>query len=167
MTKDQQIKEELRKMMAVGEKVALFNAKVISVEGDTCTIQLPSKLELSGVKLRAGVANEDGLVAEPKANSLVLIADLQGNLNSLTVVQAEEVAKFRYKQSGLEFLFDSTDKKVQIKNDQTSLADLFQGVVDILTTFAVTTSSGPSGTALPTSLAKIEAWKVKFKQLLK
>jgi hypothetical protein len=92
---------------------------------------------------------------------------LQGNLNSLTVVQAEEVAKFRYKQSGLEFLFDSTDKKVQIKNDQTSLADLFQGVVDILTTFAVTTSSGPSGTALPTSLAKIEAWKVKFKQLLK
>ena len=150
----------------VGNRSPFFNAEVKAVDGSVCTILLPSGLEIEGVRLTAG-ASENHYILEPKKGSKVLVADLTGQLKSLAVIQVEEVAAVRIKQGPLEVLIDSEDNKVQIKNAAVSLVDVFQGIVDILFAFAVTTPNGPSGTALPTSVAQINTWKTQFNQLLK
>ena len=71
----------------------LFVAQVSSVQQDsTCTIKMPSGLELAGVRLRAVVNDDkDQILVTPKQHSYVLVADFSGgDLTDLAVIKYSE-----------------------------------------------------------------------------
>ena len=72
------------------EAAWLFVAQVSSVQQDsTCTIRMPSGMELAGVRLRAVVNDDkDQILVTPKQHSHVLVADFSGgNLTDLAVIK--------------------------------------------------------------------------------
>lgn len=87
MTKEQQIKESLRKIVGA-KQVPLFTATVSSVSGNTCTVKVGT-IELEKVRLTAAETDgNDTIIIEPAANSIVLVADLSGgDYRDLAVVQ--------------------------------------------------------------------------------
>lgn len=145
----------------------LVNAKVISVEGESCTVEFDG-LQIDEVRLKAtinGQANK--IIVEPKTGSMVLIGSLTGDLKDLAVLSVDEVAKLQYEQDGLSILIDSTDNKIKIENQTTSLKDVLQKLADLLKQFQVFTPSGPSGTPLPPTIASITEFETEFKSILK
>jgi CxxC motif-containing protein len=85
----------------------------------------------------------------------------------LAVLRTDEIEKVVYKQNGLEVIIDSTDKKVSLKNESTSLKDILQALADLLKQFKVQTPSGISTVVAPDSLNAILQFENSFKQLLK
>ncbi len=141
---------------------------VKSIEGDACSVVINEKLVVTDVKLKATLnESENGFKIVPKTGSKVLIISLTGELDNLSVIKVDEVEKIEYRQDGLEFLFDSTDKKVMIKNNEVSLVDVFSDLSTLLKQFKVSTPAGPSGMVLPITIAAIEQLETRFNQLLK
>lgn len=145
----------------------LFNATVISVGDESCTIQV-NDVELDEVRLKATInESENKVIARPKVGSMVLVGSLTGDYKDLAVLAVDEVEKLEYEQDGLKVLIDSTDGKVSISNDETSLFAVFQLLTDLLKQFKVFTPAGPSGTPLPTTITSITQFETKFKSILK
>ena len=167
MDKKAQIKEAL--INAVGIKPNLpIPAKVISVDGETCKIELKSGLQLSDVRLKATITEaENTYLLVPKEGSSVIVYSQTGSLSGLFVLKVDEVEKLVYKQDGLEFIVDSTEKTVSIKNDHTSLLELFQDLTKLIRELTVSTSTGPSGTPLPGTITALDQLESKLEQLLK
>ncbi|MCC4211347.1 hypothetical protein [Leeuwenhoekiella parthenopeia] len=163
--------KELKRLMreVVGAVTNLpITGKVISIEGDTCTVEILSGLRLSDVKLQAtsnGAANHTTLI--PIVGSTVLMLSLSGDVDNLTVIKVDEVEQMKYSQQGLEVLIDSKDKKVSIRNEEVSLVEILGDLSDLLKEFKVYTPVGPSGVPLPDVITKIEGFETKFKTLLK
>lgn len=163
--------KELKRLMreVVGAVTNLpITGKVISIEGDTCTVEILSGLRLSDVKLQAtsnGDANHTTLI--PIVGSTVLMLSLSGDVDNLTVIKVDEVEQMKYSQQGLEVLIDSKDKKVSIRNEEVSLVEILGDLSDLLKEFKVYTPVGPSGVPLPDVITKIEGFETKFKTLLK
>lgn len=166
MDRYKKLAEVLRKHF--GENMMpMFNAEVVSVEGESCTV-LFDGLEINEVRLKATINGSDNkIILEPKPGSRVLIGTLTGDLKDLAVIKADEIAKLVYEQDGLQLTVDSTDGKVKLENESVSLYQLFQDLVDLLKQFKVYTPAGPSGTALPDTLTAIIAFETGFKQILK
>ena len=162
---------ELKRLMReiVGANPNLpITAIVNAVQDDHCSVQLASGLVLSDVKLKATITEGgDYFMLVPKVGSTILMMSLTGALDNLTIIKVDEVEKISYKQNGLDFLIDSTDQKVMIKNENTGLYELFDLLTTLLKEFKVFTPVGPSGTALPPTVLKIEELTTKFKQILK
>lgn len=147
--------------------IPFFNAVVKSIEGESCTIVF-NNIELDEVRLKATINGEaNKIIIEPKVGSMVLVGSLTGDLKDLAVLKVDEVAKLHYLQDGLEVLIDSTDGKVKIANETTSLKNCFQSLTDLLKEFKVFTPAGPSGIPLPTTMVSITAFETEFKTLLK
>lgn len=147
--------------------IPLFNAQVMAVEGESCTIRI-GDIDIDEVRLKAtmnGSANK--VVARPKVGSVVLVGSLTGDLKDLAVLRVDEIAALEYEQDGLKIQVDSADGMVSISNNETSLKELFEMLTDLLKTFKVYTPSGPSGTPLPETAVKIEQFETAFKQILK
>lgn len=88
-----EIKENIRKI-AGKQRQMVFTAKVVSVDGDTCTVELEDTLKLTDVRLRAVINGENSkILVTPKNNSYVLVADLTGDLSQLAVIGYSEVEK--------------------------------------------------------------------------
>lgn len=70
-----------------GGQPALFQARVVSVQGDCCTVDLGG-LQLSDVRLKsvADGQTEEVLLAIPAADSLVLVGSLTGDYRDLAVL---------------------------------------------------------------------------------
>ncbi|MBI1837789.1 MAG: hypothetical protein HYR91_11055 [Flavobacteriia bacterium] len=83
------------------------------------------------------------------------------------IFQMDKIQSFEIKQNGLNILFDTSDKKVCIKNNSASLIDLFQDLKDLISQITVSTGTGPSGTPLPPTIASLNSFQTKFKSLLK
>lgn len=160
--------EALRKGLGIRASIVLFNAEVKSIQGESCTVAV-GDLELTDVRLKATI-NEasDYLLPVPKTGSMVLCGDLSGgDLRDVCVLKVDELERIEYKQNGLEFIADSSDRKVSLKNSSVSLKSLFESVADILKTIKVFTPSGPSGTPLTPTVLKIQQFETALKQLLK
>jgi hypothetical protein len=145
----------------------LFNGIIKSIEGESCTVDIDG-LEVDEVRLKATINGETNkIIVEPKVGSMVLIGSLTGDLKDLAVLKADELAKIIYQQDGLKLLLDSTDGKVSIENNNVSVHDIFQQLVDLLKLFKVYTPAGPSGTPLPDTITALTAFENDFKLILK
>lgn len=96
-----EIREKIKRIAKGNSSIACFTAKVKTVNGDTCDVELEG-MKLTDVRLRAVVNGEDSkILVTPKIGSHVLVVDLSGNLSQLAVVGYSEVEKIE---------IDATDK---------------------------------------------------------
>lgn len=166
MSKETEIKKLLKEI--VGQNNYLLRGTVTKITGQTCNVKLASGLEVSDVKLKALITDEnDYYILFPVEGSGVLMLMENNDIRNLTVVKVDKVSKFVLIQNGLEILFDGTDKKVRIKNESSSLLDVFNDLTTLLKQLKVFTPVGPSGTPLPDTIASIIQVEQKVKQLLK
>lgn len=145
-----------------------ISCEVVSVEGLTCTVKIAGGMEIPDVRLRASTtAGSSELLVTPKVKSKALIWSVSGTLDDTVLLKCDQIETISYKENGFEFTIDSTTKKIDIKNDQTSLKQLMQSVHDLIQNIKVTTPSGPSTGVLPDTTAALLQFSTKFKSLLK
>ncbi|WP_234111468.1 hypothetical protein [Chryseobacterium sp. R2A-55] len=161
-----QLKDNLRKIVAANPNLPI-TGKVTEVDDDTCSVLLPGGLEIPGVLLKATQDGEDNLLIMPKIGSTVLMLSTDGTIGNMTVIKCDVAEKIIFNENGLQVEIDSTDGKVKIENEETSLKDLFQQLTDILQQLKVYTPAGPSGTPLPDSIIRINNFENDFKTILK
>lgn len=167
MDKTAEIKKKLQETVGVKPNFP-FHGTVTQVTGETCKVKLASGMVISDVRLKATVnGSNDFVMFTPTVGSDVLLLSGDGTLNNVSVIKIDKVSKFAYKQGNIEIVADSEDNKVLVKNDNTNLYELFDKLTTILKEFKVFTPVGPSGTALPPVVVKINEFETKFKQLLK
>jgi len=144
-----EIKEIIRKIAGtdVGGDI-FFNAKVIEVNGETCTIEYAG-LQIDKVRLSAVVdGNENNLLIVPKKNSMVLVADLsEGNLRDLVLMGWTEIESISINggiNEGLVKVLALTNKLNAIENSINDLKSVFSSWTPI---------SNDGGAALKTAIA--------------
>lgn len=167
MSMSEEIKKKLKEIVGDMRNLPL-QGQVNKVSDETCDVKLTSGLIIKDIRLKATVnSSTNHLILKPKKNTNVLIASITGDLDDLYLAKIDEVESIEYVQDGLTVFIDSTDGKVQIKNNLTSLIDLFTGVYDAINQLTVATNIGPSGTPLPPTIQAIAQLNMKTKQLLK
>lgn len=71
---------------------AFFQAQVVSVQGDTCTIRYDD-LVISDVRLTPTTTErKETVLLTPATDSYVMVASLSGDLNNLCVLSADSIA---------------------------------------------------------------------------
>lgn len=159
------IKDKLREITDKGITTPL-SCNVVSVQGTSCTIELPGGLQLVDVRLQATVGHAQGLLLTPKVGAKALVWSVDATLNDLVLVKCDEYEKVSFKQDGLEVVINSSSKKVSVKNDSVSLVDLFESVFDIISNLQLVTPNGPTTGATGNSIAALAQFKSDFKNLL-
>ena len=110
-----EIKESIKKIASTGGMFRAFTAKVKSVNGETCTVELEG-LTLTDVRLRAVVNGENSkILVTPKTDSYVLVVDLAGDLSQLAVVGYSEVEKIEVDTDKIIFNGGNNNGLVKIK----------------------------------------------------
>ena len=163
--KIKKLKEQIRGIVGANPNLPL-DGVVKSVSGDVCSVEIEG-LELSDVRLKTTADGKDNLLIVPKVGSRVLMLSADGSVDNLTVIKCDAASKIIYNENGLEVEIDSETGKVKLSNSTTSLKDLFDQIADILKTLKVFTPSGPSGTPLPDTIAKVVQFETEFKTILK
>lgn len=119
-----EIKESIKKMTSKGGAGIVFTAKVKSVDGETCNVELEG-LTLTDVRLRAVVNGENSkILVTPKTDSYVLVVDLAGNLSQLAVVGYSEVEKIEVDTDKIIFNGGNNEGLIQIKKLTDKLNEL-------------------------------------------
>ncbi len=170
MDKYVQLKTNIRAIVA--SNPALNNFKPItciikSIENDTCTVEISKDFNVSSVKLKSTASNEDNFLIIPKVGSMVTVLSLDGTIDNLYVIKIDVAEKIIFHENGLTVEIDSTDGKIKVKNQNSSLFDLMQDLVNLLKGLKVYTNTGPSGNPLPDTIIALEKFDTDFKQLLK
>ncbi len=166
MSKESEIKRLLKEI--VGTQNYLVRGTVTKITGQTCSVELPSGLEVSDVKLKAQITeSDDHYILSPVIGSGVLMLMENGELRNLTVVKMDRVGKFELLQGGLKVVFDGSDNKIRIANENTGLLALFKDLTALLKELKVFTPVGPSGTPLPDTINRIVQLEQRVEQLLK
>lgn len=163
--KIKKLKEQIRGIVGANPNLPL-DGVVKSVSGDVCSVEIEG-LELSDVRLKTTADGKDNLLIVPKVGSRVLMLSADGSVDNLTVIKCDAASKIIYNENGLEVEIDSETGKVKLSNSTTTLKDLFDQIADILKTLKVFTPSGPSGTPLPDTIAKVVQFETEFKTILK
>lgn len=167
MDKSAEIKKMIQEIVGANPNYPI-PATVTDIDGQTCSVKLASGFVVSDVKLKATITDgEDYFLITPEVGTDVLLFSGDGTLRNLTVIHIDQASKFEYSQKGLKVLFDSKDKKVSIENKEVSLKEIFSDLAELLKQLKHYTPAGPSGTPLPDSVVRIEAFETKFKKLLK
>ncbi|WP_107039971.1 hypothetical protein [Brumimicrobium mesophilum] len=167
MSEYAKIKELIRAIVGDMSNLPIFGT-VTSVDSETCTIKLSSGLKIPDVRLRATVdGSTDFLKLIPKIGSKALVLSITGELDDLVMIKCDETEKIEYSQDGLIISIDSTDKKISIKNDTTSLHDIFDKLSALITNLKVNTPAGPSVGLLPDTIAELEVFETTYNSLLK
>lgn len=167
MDKLSQIRSHLIGSQPVAKQY-VYTGTVVSVDGRHCKVKLSSGLEVTRVKLTATIGDEaDELLIVPTVGSAVTMVSLSGTENNLTIVKFDRAEYITYRQAGMELLIDSRDGKVSVKNEQSSLKEVFDNLTALLRAFKVTTPIGPSGTALEDVVLQIDSFEQSFNGILK
>lgn len=166
MDKLQQLKHNLKSIVDSNPNYPISGI-IKSIENDTCTVELSEEFEISDVRLKSTANDEDNLLIVPKIGSKVIMLSSDGTIDNLTVIKIDVASKIIFNENGLKIEIDSTDGKVTIKNNTSSLFDLFKDLTTILKQLKVYTNTGPSGFPLPDSITAIEKLETDFKSLLK
>lgn len=166
MDKYKQLKQQLKQIVDADPNLPL-DGIVTAIDNDTCTVRFADDFEVSDVRLKATADSKDNLLIIPKIGSNVLMISSDGTVGNLTVIKCDQASKIIFNENGLHIEIDSSDGKIMIKNNQTSLKELFQKSTNIKKNMKVSTPMGPSGTPLPDVLQMITVFENEFKQLLK
>lgn len=166
MDKVAELKKTLREVVGANPNLPI-RAKVLEVSGEVCRVVLKSGLELSDVKLKASINHsENELVLEPVVGSEVLLLSLSGDLENLTVIKVDKIAKIRYTQGYLEVEIDSETGKLKVENETCSLHGLMSKMATIVRQLKVFTPAGPSGNPLPDTIERVQEFENMFNALL-
>lgn len=172
MSKLTEIRRKLKELM--GDRLSLpINCKVVSVEGNSCTVELNGGFQLADVRLMATVNDDNNqFLITPKIGSKALVFSVSGTLDDLVLLKCDQVAKMSYVQDGLEVVIDSSTGKVSVKNDLVSLKDLFVMVHDLIMNLKVMGVGVPPGSLFtsnaidPGTIASLTNLQMKFQSLL-
>lgn len=126
MSKQQEL---LSKILNPRPTIQVWEAVVISVQTDTCTVKiLESDLEVQDVRLIAEIGGTPGLLITPKADSIVLVGCIQNEVADLFVLQYTEIDALKFTKNDVEI---SADKDaVTVKNSQSEVS-IFSNSVSI------------------------------------
>lgn len=169
MDKLAKIKKALQEVVNANPNYPVVGT-VTAVDGETCSVKLVSGLVLSGVKINASVTGSaDYLILEPAINSDVLMLSGDGTLSNLYIIKVNEVAQFKFSQSGMKVEFDGLDKKIKIENGTVNLKDLFTDLATILNSLKVVVVAvgAPSGTITPDVMSLVSDFSTKVNSFLK
>lgn len=123
-----EIKESIKKMTSKGGAGIVFTAKVKSVDGETCNVELEG-ITLTDVRLRAVVNGENSkILVTPKTDSYVLVVDLAGNLSQLAVVGYSEVEKIEVDTDKIIFNGGNNNGLVKIEELTNKLNELSRAI---------------------------------------
>ena len=165
MDKSTQVKRALAQALGINPNLPI-TATVVSVENDTCTVKLLSKLVLSDVRLKATITDEaDSFLIVPKVNSEVILMSQTGALSGLMVIKVNAVESIRYKKGDFEFVVDGTTGKVTLKKSGANFGALIENLIDTISGAAIVTPSGP-GTIGPATQTQLLQIKTAFKTIL-
>lgn len=88
-----EIRDKIRKIATASPVGVCYTAKVVSVDGECCTVELEG-MRLTDVRLRAVVNGEESrLLITPKVDSYVQLLDLNGDFAQMMVIAYSEVDK--------------------------------------------------------------------------
>jgi hypothetical protein len=148
-----------------GKQSVVFPAEVVSISGNTCVVKVDN-LELSDVRLKSVVDNEtEQLLVTPEIGSFVLVVDLSnGEYRDLAVIKYSKVTEINIKTTTNDFEVAMAKGKISIKNNNYSLKEAFDDIIDALGRLTVTTGVGPSG--IPINKAEFDAVKTQLNNLL-
>ena len=119
-----EIRKSIRGMAARTGKSGCFTAKVKTVNGETCSVELDG-LTLTDVRLRAVVNGENSkILVTPEIGSYVLVSDLAGDLSQLAVVGCSEVKKIEVDTDKVIFNGGSNYGLIKIKELTDKLNEL-------------------------------------------
>lgn len=125
-------------------QIYIYQGIVTKVDGLCCSIQF-GNLEVSGVRLRASISNNDKqIIVVPKEGTAVIVGSLSGDLSNLVVLKVDEIESIEVnggKLGGLINIEDLTDKLNNLVSEVNKLKDCFN---------QHTHSGQISGTATPT-----------------
>lgn len=165
MDKSAKIKLALSEALGANPNLA-FTAEVISIEQNTCTVQLASGLVLSDVRLCATInESTDLFVVIPKPGSDVVLMSQTGKLSELMVIKVDAVESISYKKAGFELIVDGNTGKVTLKNETSNFGALISNLITDIQEAIILTPAGP-GKVAPTTIAKLVELDAKFKTLL-
>lgn len=160
-----EIKKALIEALGTTPNLAM-TATVVSIENDTCTVRLSSKLVLSDVRLKATITDEvDSFLIIPKVNSDVILMSQTGDLSGLMVLKVDAVESIRYKKGDFEFIVDGAAGKVSLKKSGANFGALVSDLIKEISNAIILTPAGPGQIAASTK-AKLTALDTKFKALL-
>lgn len=135
---------------------------VLSVEGITCTVEtVANKIKYEGVRLKAHIEDDKGLVVKPVVGSYVLVSRIDDA--NCFVSFFSEIAAVSFKdKNGIEVIIENG--KMSIKNNSYGIKQAFDELIDAIGKLTVTTATGPSG--IPINKAEFDAIKQKISNLL-
>lgn len=166
-----EIKESIKKIASKGGAGIVFTAKVKSVDGETCNVELEG-ITLSDVRLRAVVNGENSkILVTPKTDSYVLVVDLAGDLSQLAVVGYSEVEKIEVDTDQIIFNGGSNNGLVKIEELKRNL-DSLKRYMEAMTSAvssgltAVGESTAASGEAGKTAFElKMTPYSINFENM--
>jgi hypothetical protein len=165
MGKDSEIKRALIEALGVNPNLPL-TATVISVENDTCTIELVTGLKLSDVRLNATISEEpDTFIIVPKIGSEVIVMSQTGKLSGMIVLKMDTVEKIEYKKGDFEFTVDGTTGKLTLKKSGANLGSLIDNLITTISGAIIDTPNGP-GAINAVTQTQLNSIKSQFNQLL-
>jgi hypothetical protein len=173
MTDFKKIADEFQKFKGVPNP-NFIQGKVMKVNETTVDIEDVNKIKYEGVLLQTTTETSGNFcILFPKKDTLVWCAALGKNNTPLSVIAINEVEKVHFKFDGLEFELNGSTGKIEIKNNQISLKDIFEDLASTLTSFKLmvpvvgSPTPVPSVSLEPSTALNIESFKLNFKKLLK
>lgn len=165
MDKSTAVKRALAQALGINPNLPI-TATVVSIENDTCTVKLLSGLNLSDVRLKATISeDEDSFLMVPKTDSEVILMSQTGTLSSLMVIKVNAVESIHYKKGEFEFVVDGTTGKVTLKKADVNFGKLVSDLIKEINNAIILTPSGP-GKIAPSTKTKLTALDDKFKTIL-
>lgn len=147
--------------------VVFTTAEVVSIQGDTCTVNAAG-IEVDSVRLRATRKETDiKILITPAVGSYVLVGSLSGDWKEVAVLAVDVADSISVINGDFSAEIDARNGTFSISGNGVSLLDLFQQISDIVTNLKVNTPSGPSTGLLPDSLNALNTFQTDFKKLLK
>lgn len=166
MSKASELKRAL--IEAVGANPNLpINAKVVSIEDNTCSVELAGGLVISDVRLTATInSDSNSFLIVPKTQTDVLIMSQTGKLDGLFILKVDVIETIKYKNADLEFEIDGATGKVTLKKANANLGGLINNLIDTIIGAQITTISGGPGTIAPATVTQLQQIKTGFNLIL-
>lgn len=159
------LKEALKEAVGANPNLPI-TAKVVSIQGTSCTVELVGELQITDVRLCATINDEaDGLVIIPKIGSEVVIMSQTGELSGMMVIKVDVIETITYKKEDFEFIVNGTNGKITLKKDGANFGGLMNEFIDTISSAQLITPSGP-GSINPTTVTQLNAIKTKFNLIL-
>jgi len=163
------IREHIMRIASAGRNAGCIalTVEVIEVFDTHCTVQL-GDMKLTGVRLYSQASEKGNILLKPKKGTMATVLT-DTDFRDMEIIKADSISSMKFEENGLIIEYDSEAGKIQIKNNQVSLKDLFQQLTDMIRSLkvGVLAPNSISGPVDPGTMASAVKFETSFKQLLK